>query len=79
MSYRFDACQIVGHLIVEPLYVPHVGGELSDIIQVSELSWRALVGVFVERICKRVMICKDGEISPLYGVSKSFERGGYSE
>ena len=47
------------------LYVPNVGGELSDIIQMSELSRRTLIEVLVKREYERFVVGENDKIFSL--------------
>ena len=68
-----------GNIIVQPFYMLYIGRELTDIIWLPELSRRTLVGILTERISEGFMVSEDNKISPLYGVSKSLDRGVHSE
>ena len=79
LSYRFDSWQSVVHVVAVPLYVPNVGGELSDIIQMSELSRRTLIEVLVKREYGRFVVGENDKTFSLDDVWEFFDRGVHRE
>jgi hypothetical protein len=50
--------------------MPEVSRELSNKLQVTELSWRALISALLESIWKRLVICKDDKGAALDHMSE---------
>lgn len=53
--------------------------KLSDVDKVTELPWRTLVEILIQRVYQGFMIRIDREISSFDGVSESFHRGIHRE
>ena len=68
----FDPGECICHDIVTSRYVPYIGGELSNKIEMSELAWSTFVRFLLEGESDWLMICVYHKVPTFNHESKMF-------
>ena len=72
-SVGFDSGEGISYNIVHTTYVANSGGELGNVVEVTSLSGRVLIGSIVQSIGERLVIGQHVEWSGFEEMSEMFD------